>query len=71
MSGAPPRDTLRAMPSNTPLADEPPSTPPEPDAPVPTDEPRRLPIGCHPLVFGVVAATLQMAGILILMRACG
>ena len=56
------------------------STPPGEERPAPLDEtpsspadepPRRLPIGCHPLVFGVVAATLQMAGILLLLRTCG
>ena len=64
-------DTLRAMSPDTPQdgarADEEPAAPPE----SPTIEERRLPIGCHPLVFGVVAATLQMAAILLLLRGCG
>lgn len=29
-----------------------------------------MPRGCHPLVFGVVAATIEMAVLLYFMRGC-
>jgi hypothetical protein len=37
--------------------------------PAPAEE-RPIPIGCHPFVFGVVAATIQLALTLYLMRSC-
>lgn len=33
-------------------------------------EERPIPIGCHPFVFGIVAATIQLALTLYLMRSC-
>ena len=51
-----------------------PPTPPTPDADR-TDAPpgipeRPIPIGCHPFVFGVIAATIQLAITIYLMRSC-
>lgn len=43
--------------------------PEPPIAEPPLPEPR-IPPGCHPLVFGVVMATLEMAAILLLWRGC-
>jgi len=31
---------------------------------------RPIPIGCHPFVFGIVAATIQLVLTIVLMRSC-
>jgi len=61
------------------------TTPPDPEAPPPSNAPppepsapsepalpaeRPLPRGCHPLVFGVVMATLQLVATLYFMGWC-
>lgn len=71
LNGGGGEDTLRAMTPDTPQDGPRTGDEPEATSETPESEERRLPIGCHPLVFGVVAATLQMAAILLLMRGCG
>jgi len=47
-------------------SDEPPA---EPASEPPTVE-RPIPRGCNPLVFGIVAATIEMAILLYFMQSC-
>jgi hypothetical protein len=51
------------------LGAEGPRDTPEPAAGAPIPE-RPIPRGCNPLVFGVVAATIQFAATLYFMRSC-
>ena len=59
------------MPPDDRHEDEP-SDPLPPLAPfhTPSHEERPLPRGCHPLVFGVIMATLQMAALWFFMPSC-
>ena len=50
--------------------DEPDELPPLEPYHTPGPEERPLPRGCHPLVFGVVMATVQMAALFYFMPSC-
>jgi hypothetical protein len=55
------------------MPDDLPTPPPaasEPPAPTPVPPERPIPRGCHPLVFGVVAATIQFAATVYFMGWC-
>ncbi|GJG87495.1 hypothetical protein tb265_26760 [Gemmatimonadetes bacterium T265] len=68
----PPTGEIARMPPDEP---SPPNAPEEPLPPLPPfhtapPEERPLPRGCHPLVFGIVMATLQFAATLYFMPSC-